>query len=89
MTTRRTRMLANRDGTRHVGFRCRKCGSCCTLKVPITHHDLRGILEATGASVRDVAEMVPPSVLATPGEELNWAWLTGKMGWTPKPEQLQ
>lgn len=60
---------ASFDGERHLTFRCTGCGACCkTLRVAVTHHDIRRLARATGTPAADLVAWLAPDEVDMTGE---------------------
>jgi len=48
-------------GAEHLGFRCTACGECCrSIRVPLTHHDLRRLSTGLGRPAATLVEWLSP-----------------------------
>jgi Fe-S-cluster containining protein len=56
------------------GFRCRGCGRCCHLRIPVTHRDVARMTRATGRSAADLVEFVPQTSFRGDAAYLDWVW---------------
>jgi Fe-S-cluster containining protein len=56
------------------GFRCRGCGECCHLRIPVTVEDVRRIVRATGRSARQLVEFAPVAEFRGENDHLEWVW---------------
>jgi Fe-S-cluster containining protein len=57
------------SGLGHLRFRCTGCGNCCRdLRVPLTHADLRRLVDATGRSASQIVAWVPTHEVDLIGE---------------------
>ena len=65
-------MLEREQDAALMNFRCRGCGNCCHLRIPVTHHDLQRIIEATGKKAEDIVEFVPTSEFRGIPDDLTW-----------------
>ncbi len=52
--------VSRAERERLESFRCRGCGECCFLRIPLTHADVARITEATGRSAEELVEFAPP-----------------------------
>lgn len=56
-------------GLEHLSFRCTGCGKCCRgLRVAVTHHDVRRLVEATGEVCSSVVAWLTPDEVDMTGE---------------------
>jgi len=54
---------------RNLAFRCTGCGACCrTLRVAVTHHDVRRLSAATGAAPAELVAWLAPDEVDMTGE---------------------
>ena len=57
------------SGLGYLRFRCTSCGNCCRdLRVPVTHADLRRLVEATGLDPAQIVDWVPTGAVDLVGE---------------------
>ena len=57
------------SGTHHLRFRCTACGNCCRdLRVPLTHADLRRLVDATGKPAAEFVAWLPSAAVDLTGE---------------------
>src|SRR5437764_1206633 len=57
------------SGLGHLRFRCSSCGNCCRdLRVPLTHVDLRRLVDATGGSASQLVAWLPTHEVDLVGE---------------------
>jgi len=62
------------DRERLSQFRCRGCGECCHLRIPVTDLDVRRIRDATGRTAEELVEFVPPAEFRGDNAHLDWIW---------------
>jgi Fe-S-cluster containining protein len=56
-------------GSEHLGFRCTGCGDCCrSLRVAITHHDLRRLSQGLGRPAAALVDWLAPDAVDMTGE---------------------
>lgn len=66
--------LAQRDP---LEFHCNRCGVCCkTLRVALTHHDLRRLVHALGRPAASLVEWLPPHDVDMAGEPASFLELS-------------
>ena len=57
------------SGLGHLRFRCTGCGNCCRdLRVPLTHADLRRLVDATGRPASQIVAWLPTREVDLIGE---------------------
>jgi Fe-S-cluster containining protein len=57
------------SGLGHLRFRCTSCGNCCRdLRVPLTHADLRRLVDATGRPASQFVAWLPTAEVDLTGE---------------------
>ena len=57
------------SGLGHLRFRCTGCGNCCRdLRVPLTHADLRRLVDATGRPASEIVAWLPTREVDLTGE---------------------
>jgi len=57
------------SGLGHLHFRCTSCGNCCReLRVPLTHADLRRLVDGSGLAANEVVEFMPSEAVDLTGE---------------------
>jgi len=57
------------SGLGHLRFRCTSCGNCCRdLRVPLTHADLRRLVDATGRPASQFVAWLPTREVDLIGE---------------------
>ncbi len=57
------------SGHAHLGFRCTECGACCkSLRVAVTHHDVRRLVRATGQTASELVAWLAPDQVDMTGE---------------------
>jgi Fe-S-cluster containining protein len=57
------------EGEAHLAFRCTGCGACCkTLRVAVTHHDVRRLVTATGTAASELVAWLAPDEVDMTGE---------------------
>jgi len=57
------------SGLGHLRFRCTGCGNCCRdLRVPLTHADLRRLVDATGRPPSQIVAWLPTREVDLIGE---------------------
>ena len=57
------------SGLGHLRFRCTGCGHCCRdLRVPLTHADVRRLVDATGRPASQIVAWLPTSEVDLTGE---------------------
>jgi len=57
------------SGLAHLRFRCTACGNCCRdLRVPLTHIDLRRLVDATGRAASQIVAWLPTREVDLIGE---------------------
>jgi len=72
------RRLPVLPGAEHLGFRCNGCGDCCrTLRVTVTHHDLRRLSAALGRPAADLVDWLAPDGVDMTDEPGSFAELAG------------
>lgn len=72
------RRLPVLSGAEHLGFRCNGCGDCCrTLRVAITHHDLRRLSAALGRRPGALVDWLAPQGVDMTDEPGSFAELAG------------
>ncbi|HKO90484.1 MAG TPA: YkgJ family cysteine cluster protein [Polyangiaceae bacterium] len=65
-------------GAEHLGFRCNGCGDCCrTLRVTVTHHDLRRLSAALKQPAAALVEWLAPDAVDMTEEPGSFAELAG------------
>jgi Fe-S-cluster containining protein len=65
-------------GHAHLGFRCTECGACCkSLRVAVTHHDLRRLVHATGKAAAELVAWLAPDEVDMTGEPETFVELVG------------
>ena len=56
-------------GAHHLGFRCNGCGACCrTLRVAVTHHDVRRLAAGLERPASALVEWLAPGAVDMTGE---------------------
>jgi Fe-S-cluster containining protein len=66
--------VSQAERERLESFRCRGCGECCFLRIPLTHTDVTRITTATGLSAAELVELVPATEFRGGHEHLEWIW---------------
>jgi Fe-S-cluster containining protein len=57
-------------------FRCTSCGNCCRdLRVPLTHADLRRLVDATNRDASQLVDWLQPDAVDMTGEPGSWVLL--------------
>ena len=57
------------SGLSHLRFRCTGCGNCCReLRVPLTHADVRRLVDATGRAASQIVAWLPTLEVDLVGE---------------------
>jgi Fe-S-cluster containining protein len=57
------------SGLGYLQFRCTGCGNCCRdLRVPLTHADLRRLVDATGRAASQIVAWLPTREVDLTGE---------------------
>lgn len=65
----RDRRLPLVPGGEHLTFRCNGCGDCCrSLRIALTHHDLRRLAAGLGRSPASFVEWLAPDAVDMTGE---------------------
>jgi len=74
----RERRLPVLPGAEHLGFHCNGCGDCCrTLRVALTHHDLRRLSAALGRPAANLVDWLAPQGVDMTDEPGGFAELAG------------
>src|SRR5688572_23189497 len=59
-------------------FRCTSCAECCRkLRVAITHHDLRRLIDATSRAPQELVAWLSPNEVDMTGEPESFVELAG------------
>jgi len=78
MDPERQRRLPVLPGAQHLGFRCNGCGDCCrTLRVAVTHHDLRRLSDELGRPAATLVDWLTPHAVDMTDEPGSFAELAG------------
>jgi uncharacterized protein len=78
MDPARERRLPVLPGAEHLGFRCNGCGDCCrTLRVAVTHHDLRRLSDELGRPAAVLVDWLTPDDVDMTNEPGSFAELAG------------
>lgn len=66
------------QGEKYLKFRCTECGNCCSdTIVPISHLDLKRLIEGTGLKALDICTFYAPDDFDDKGSGLQFANLDG------------
>jgi len=60
------------EGGELLGFRCRDCGECCRLHIPVNDSDLRRLSAGTGMDARDIVQFVGRAAIVDPDDYDGW-----------------